>query len=287
MRIRSVKPEFWEDPTVAALSPVARLVFIGTWNLADDTGVLRWTVDYVNASLFMYDDLSGAKVRKLMDEVEAQDLVLPYEGKAGQTLAVIPNFHKHQKPNRPQPSKLPQPPAAIRERCAPPAKTKPVNDSPPEDVPNSRSDSVNGTVSETVSESVTHSPPEGRGGEGRGLGDVSQSRLKPPDSKRGNSRGEKEKDEEKPRSEAPPDPILKRFVDVWPGRNRGLECAVVLAELRPHFDDAFIDEGIGHMLERHPSQPGYLRTILVDWALQRGVYTPGDEAIRVLSKAAS
>jgi len=38
MRIRSIKPEFWKSETVAALSPLARLLFIGLWNYADREG---------------------------------------------------------------------------------------------------------------------------------------------------------------------------------------------------------------------------------------------------------
>jgi hypothetical protein len=109
-RIRTVKPDFWEDETVAALSPMARLLFIGSWNLADDEGILRWTPDYINASLFMYDNLSAAKVRKLMDEVVATERVFEYSaGKARQTLGYVVNFRKHQRINRPQPSRLPPP----------------------------------------------------------------------------------------------------------------------------------------------------------------------------------
>lgn len=39
-RIRTIKPEFWEDEKLAKLPIHARLLFIGTWNFADDNGVL-------------------------------------------------------------------------------------------------------------------------------------------------------------------------------------------------------------------------------------------------------
>lgn len=110
-RIRTIKPDFWEDEAVAALSPLARLLFIGSWNLADDEGLLRWTPDYLNASLFMYDGLSPARVKKLMDEIEALGKVFVYSaGKTRQTLGYVVNFRKHQRINRPQPSRLPPPP---------------------------------------------------------------------------------------------------------------------------------------------------------------------------------
>lgn len=115
-RIRSIKPEFWEDEKIGELSPLARLAFIGSWNLADDEGLLRWTADFVNASLFMYDDMTARKVGVLMDEIVAADLVLPYKGgTAQQQLGWIVNFRRHQKINRPMPGKFPPPSIQNRE----------------------------------------------------------------------------------------------------------------------------------------------------------------------------
>lgn len=110
-RIRTVKPEFWEDESVAALSRDARLLFIACFNYADDEGLIRWTTAYVKASVFMYDDdLTMAKVERLMTELAEGGMVYPYRGgKTQQRLAYVVNFRKHQKINRPQSSKLPPP----------------------------------------------------------------------------------------------------------------------------------------------------------------------------------
>lgn len=40
-RIRTIKPEFWTDSKTVGLSPLARLLFIGAWNFADDYGALE------------------------------------------------------------------------------------------------------------------------------------------------------------------------------------------------------------------------------------------------------
>lgn len=107
-RIRTIKPEFWEDDKVGELSFGARLVFIGSWNLADDAGRVRWSPDYINASLFMYDRLTTKKVAALMAEVEAQGLVVPYEAR-NQRLAYVPGWD-HQRIDKPQPARFPPPP---------------------------------------------------------------------------------------------------------------------------------------------------------------------------------
>lgn len=110
-RIRTVKPEFWEDETIGTLSRDARLLFIATFNMADDEGLLRWTVAYVKAQAFLYDeDLGAQRVSELMNDLVTAGLVHPYRGgKAQQQLGMVVNFHRHQRVNRPQPSKLPAP----------------------------------------------------------------------------------------------------------------------------------------------------------------------------------
>jgi hypothetical protein len=111
-RIRTVKPEFWEDEIIGRLSRDARLLFIATFNMADDEGRLRWTPAYVRAQAFMFDDdLSLADVARLMMELERAELVVSYEGgKRDQRLSYVRNFTKHQRVDKPQPSKLPAPP---------------------------------------------------------------------------------------------------------------------------------------------------------------------------------
>lgn len=111
-RIRTVKPEFWEDAIIGTLSREARLLFIASWNLADDAGRLRWSPAYLKAGAFIYDeDISQERVSLFMDELAGSGLVTPYEsGRGKQHFACIVNFLKHQKISHPTPSRLPEPP---------------------------------------------------------------------------------------------------------------------------------------------------------------------------------
>jgi hypothetical protein len=110
-RIRTVKPEFWEDELLGVMPRDARLLFIATFNMADDEGILRWTPAYIKAQAFMYDDdLTLKDVDQLMRCLTDTGLVFPYVGGvAKQQMAVVVNFRKHQRINRPQKSKLPAP----------------------------------------------------------------------------------------------------------------------------------------------------------------------------------
>lgn len=111
-RIRTIKPEFWDDDIIGALSRDARLLFIASWNLADDEGLVRWTGDYLKAAAFMYDDdVSANDVSAWMNELEYRELVFAYSsGKARQRIGFIVNFRKHQRIDKPQPGRLPPPP---------------------------------------------------------------------------------------------------------------------------------------------------------------------------------
>lgn len=107
-RIRTVKPEFWEDELLGVLPRDSRLLFVATFNMADDEGILRWTPAYIKAQAFMYDDdLSIGDVGKLMQRLTDAGLIFPYiNGVAKQQMALVVNFRKHQRINRPQKSKL-------------------------------------------------------------------------------------------------------------------------------------------------------------------------------------
>lgn len=110
-RIRTIKPEFWEDESIGLLTMGARLLFAACFNLADDEGLLRWTPEYLKAGVFMYDkDVTSEQVDQFMDELATAGMIVPYRaGKSQQKLGWILNFLKHQRINRPQPSKLPPP----------------------------------------------------------------------------------------------------------------------------------------------------------------------------------
>jgi uncharacterized phage protein (TIGR02220 family) len=105
-----IKPEFWEDEKVGLLSFGARLLFIGMWNLANDKGILRYNSAYLKSSVFIYDNISIDEINKFMEELTKQKFVIEYKaGETNQTYAIIVNFLKHQKIDKPQPSKLPEP----------------------------------------------------------------------------------------------------------------------------------------------------------------------------------
>ena len=109
-RIRTIKPEFWEDEKIGALSHGARLLFLCCLNLSDDEGLLRWNAFYLASNAFTYDEIKIETIEKWMKELVDNELIYVYQaGKVKQKIGYIINFHKHQRIDKPQPGKFPPP----------------------------------------------------------------------------------------------------------------------------------------------------------------------------------
>ncbi|MDD5220086.1 MAG: DnaD domain protein [Candidatus Bipolaricaulis sp.] len=102
-RIRTIKPQFWTDERVGLLTVGARLLFIGTWNLADDEGILMWDARYLKGQLFPYDNVEG-HMKRWMKQLVDSGLVRPYSTSGNSHLALIPTLGRHQVISHPHPS---------------------------------------------------------------------------------------------------------------------------------------------------------------------------------------
>ncbi len=91
-RIRQIKPEFFIDDDVALLDPLARLLFIGLWTLADKEGRLEDRPVRIKAQIQPYDNTDTDK--QLLD-IEALGFIHRYivEGKR---YIQIRTFTEHQ-----------------------------------------------------------------------------------------------------------------------------------------------------------------------------------------------
>jgi hypothetical protein len=107
-RIRTLKPEIWEDEAVGSLGPWERLLYIGLITMADDEGRLRALPSAFAGRVFPYDDLAPAKILKLLGVIHDSGLICLYAHK-GMDFVQIKNWTVHQKINRPTPSALPAP----------------------------------------------------------------------------------------------------------------------------------------------------------------------------------
>jgi hypothetical protein len=103
-RIRTIHPEFWSTEQVIALSPLARLVFIGLWNFCDDAGRMPLSIRAMRMRIFPGDDVSSEAVEAMLDELRSDALGPPLiETYAvnGAAYLQIAGWTRDQKVNRP------------------------------------------------------------------------------------------------------------------------------------------------------------------------------------------
>lgn len=115
-RIRTIKPEFFDDPDVAAVSLAARLFFIGLWTQADKEGRVVDDIRRLKARIFPYDDLD---CETLVVELHRQDMIRRYpagkrNGEPGKSESAVEKhgyiwirtFRKHQRPHPKEPASV-------------------------------------------------------------------------------------------------------------------------------------------------------------------------------------
>ena len=107
-RIRTIKPEFFTSEQLVECSTNARLLFVGIWVFSDDKG--RHTLSYqrLKMEVFPGDPFTVDQVTDWFHELWRVGLVTVYESGPGLRYFVV-NGWSHQKIDRPQPPKHPDP----------------------------------------------------------------------------------------------------------------------------------------------------------------------------------
>lgn len=105
-RIRSLKPEFFEDEKVCAISRDARLVTIGLITLADDRGRMHYKPLAILGDIFPEEAVAMAKLKAWLAEIVKIGLAFVYKVASNEYLW-LPQFLRHQVINRPTESVLP------------------------------------------------------------------------------------------------------------------------------------------------------------------------------------
>lgn len=96
-RIRSIKPEFWDDEHLSSLPMACRLFYIGCWTFADDQGVFNANPSFLKSRIFPFDDeLSVKQVKEWLTMLEDAKMIIPFTHERN-SLYVIRTFSEHQK----------------------------------------------------------------------------------------------------------------------------------------------------------------------------------------------
>lgn len=100
------------------MSPLARLLFIGLWNFADDEGRMVYSPTRIKLQILPAD---SADISALLGEIRGKSLIQVYAVDGVEYLQIV-NFAKHQKVDKRTPSKYPAQTAVSAEspRITPP-----------------------------------------------------------------------------------------------------------------------------------------------------------------------
>ena len=89
-RIRTIKPEFWDDGTLARVSRDCRAFFIGLWSFADDHGRGRAIPKRLAGDIFPHDaDVDGGVISGWLDELADLERISLYEVSGERFYAVV------------------------------------------------------------------------------------------------------------------------------------------------------------------------------------------------------
>lgn len=110
MRIRSLKPDYFDDRVTGRWPDDLKLFYAGLWCFADDHGRFEWEPDLIRCKLYPYEP--DRDVDALLVRLWTSGRIRKYQAD-GVMFGFIPTFNDHQHPDKPKPSKIP----AIEEGC--------------------------------------------------------------------------------------------------------------------------------------------------------------------------
>jgi hypothetical protein len=120
-RIRTIQPNFARSTSMSRVSRDARLLFVQLWTVVDDAGRARASPAELAAQLYAADDDALAALPAWLDALEGEGCIERYTIDEVAYLRIV-NWRRHQKIDRPTPSRLPKAP---REPLASPREESP------------------------------------------------------------------------------------------------------------------------------------------------------------------
>lgn len=108
-RIRTLKPEIWQDEAFGELTHQAQLLFIGLITQADDEGRLKGSPSLIRSQVFPYKHgMHLDSVEAWLEELEEASLIERYDV-GGRPFINLPTWHRHQRVSHPSESLIPTP----------------------------------------------------------------------------------------------------------------------------------------------------------------------------------
>lgn len=95
-RARNIKPSFFTNDELSELEPLARILFIGMWTIADFKGCFEYKPKRLKVQILPYDDCN---IEQLVSALEKSGFISIYSVQSQRYIKVV-NFSKHQNPHK-------------------------------------------------------------------------------------------------------------------------------------------------------------------------------------------
>ena len=95
-RARNIKPSFFTNDELSELEPLARILFIGMWTIADFKGCFEYKPKRLKVQILPYDDCN---IEQLVSALDKSGFISIYSAQGQRYIKVI-NFSKHQNPHK-------------------------------------------------------------------------------------------------------------------------------------------------------------------------------------------
>lgn len=106
-RIRTVKPEHWNDRELTNIPMAAHLLWIGTWNFSDDKGIFDGDPLLLKSQIFpRRKDVRVEQIIQWLASLIEARYIIPFTYTDGQGYYINRTFGSHQRIDKPQPSKF-------------------------------------------------------------------------------------------------------------------------------------------------------------------------------------
>lgn len=99
MRIRTIKPEFWQNEKMASLPPMTQLLAIGLLNYADDDGYFVNSPALIRAAVFPFQE-NSRNIPVMLRELSGIGFLALGKDKNGKDHGHVVNFKVHQQINK-------------------------------------------------------------------------------------------------------------------------------------------------------------------------------------------
>lgn len=106
-RIRTIKPDFWQNEDLATVAESTLLLAIGLLNHADDEGYFKANPALIKAAVFPIREPSMT-IHDMITELSNVGYIEQFLTTNGRRFGRVVNFQKHQRVNRPKESEIKQ-----------------------------------------------------------------------------------------------------------------------------------------------------------------------------------